>query len=219
MRTPSHAGRHPPEGRTHPRRQVFSHNGVPDGKALYRQVAALKDGLDVFITSWKNPDESMREVRFDDYIRDGVDAIVRVARDFSGADKVHAAGAQTFHTMHHGAADKCFVLSSSGHILGIVNPPVRPARRRYWAPTCTSLEAPCGAGRPDSDRIHQPRLTHFFISTGGTQNAHASCFDRTFTEPGHHRVSRKHGQQRVRTALGLQRLDYPAQAHHRGSGG
>ena len=45
MRTPSHAGRHPPEGRTHPRRQVFSHNGVPDGKVLYRQVAALKDGL------------------------------------------------------------------------------------------------------------------------------------------------------------------------------
>ena len=219
MRTPSHAGRHPPEGRTHPRRQVFSHNGVPDGKALYRQVAALKDGLDVFITSWKNPDESMREVRFDDYIRDGVDAIVRVARDFSGADKVHAAGAQTFHTMHHVAADKRFVLSSSGHILGIVNPPVRPARRRYWAPTCTSLEAPCGAARPDSDRIHQPRLNHFVISTGGTQNAHASCFDRTFTEPGHHRVSRKHGQQRVRTALGLQRLDYPAQAHHRGSGG
>ena len=132
MRTPSHAGRHPPEGRTHPRRQVFSHNGVPDGKALYRQVAALKDGLDVFITSWKNPDESMREVSFDDYIRDGVDAIVRVARDFSGADKVHAAGAQTFHTMHHVAADKRFVLSSSGHILGIVNPPVRPAKRRYW---------------------------------------------------------------------------------------
>src|SRR5690606_32087527 len=69
MRTPSHAGRHPPEGRTHPRRQVFSHNGVPDGKALYRQVAALKDGL------------SAR-----------VDAFVRVARDFSGADKVHAVG-------------------------------------------------------------------------------------------------------------------------------
>lgn len=45
MRTPSHAGRHPPEGRTHPRRQVFSHNGVPDGKAFFRQVAALKDGL------------------------------------------------------------------------------------------------------------------------------------------------------------------------------
>ena len=202
MRTPSQAGRHLPEGRTHPRRQVFSHNGVPDGKALYRQVAALKDGLsaradpfgvaapllhaqlawlmhpqelsermaslttdlwqlrwhsfhrsvglpspdpvqphaddprfadpvwtesptwdlvkvtpwinkfyvldlnpkksmvrylldqglDVFITSWKNPDESMRDVSFDDYIRDGVDAIVQVAREFSGADRVHAVG-------------------------------------------------------------------------------------------------------------------------------
>lgn len=45
MRAPSHAGRHPPEGRTHPRTRVFSHNGVPDGKLLYRQVAALKNSL------------------------------------------------------------------------------------------------------------------------------------------------------------------------------
>lgn len=450
MRTPSQAGRHLPEGRTHPRRQVFSHNGVPDGKALYRQVAALKDGLsaradpfgvaapllhaqlawlmhpqelsermaslttdlwqlrwhsfhrsvglpspdpvqphaddprfadpvwtesptwdlvkvtpwinkfyvldlhpkksmvrylldqgvDVFITSWKNPDESMRAVSFDDYIRDGVDAIVRVARDFSGADKVHAVGyciggtalaiymawaarhfgeeavpvrdwtllttLVDFHTpgdievfidegsvahltaqmqrkgyldgkdmassfrllrsnslvwhyvMHgwlYGEAPAPFdvlhwsmdttrmpyamhawylrelylnnrlIQPGALTVAGELVPPAPrstnaiPALATHRAPTCTSLEAPCGAARPDSDRIHQPRLTHFFISTGGTQNAHASCFDRTFTEPGHHRVSRKHGQQRVRTALGLQRLDYPAQAHHRGSGG
>ena len=39
--------------------------------------------------------------------------------------------AQTFHTMHHVAADKRFVLSSSGHILGIVNPPVKPPKRHY----------------------------------------------------------------------------------------
>ena len=59
-------------------------------KSMVRYL--LDQGLDVYITSWKNPDASMREVRFDDYIRDGVDAIVRVARDFSGADKVHAVG-------------------------------------------------------------------------------------------------------------------------------
>ncbi len=52
----------------------------------------LDQGLDVFITSWKNPDESMRGTRFDDYICDGVDAIVRVARDFTAAERVHAAG-------------------------------------------------------------------------------------------------------------------------------
>lgn len=33
--------------------------------------------------------------------------------------------------MHHVAADKRFVLSSSGHILGIVNPPVKPPKRHY----------------------------------------------------------------------------------------
>ncbi len=177
-------------------------------KSMVRYL--LDQGLDVYITSWKNPDASMREVRFDDYIRDGVDAIVRVARDFSGADKAHAVGyciggtalairstwrglhwnmdttrmpyamhawylrelyldnrliqpgaltvagesidlhairqplyavaaeddhiapwAQALRTLHHIAADKRFVLSSSGHILGIVNPPVRPAKRRY----------------------------------------------------------------------------------------
>ena len=450
MRTPSQAGRHPPEGRTHPRRQVFGHNGVPDGKALYRQVAALKDGLsaradpfgvaapllhaqlawlmhpqelsermaslttdlwqlrwhsfhrsvglpspdpvqphaddprfadpvwtesptwdlvkvtpwinkfyvldlhpkksmvrylldqgvDVFITSWKNPDESMRAVSFDDYIRDGVDAIVRVARDFSGADKVHAVGyciggtalaiymawaarhfgeeavpvrdwtllttLVDFHTpgdieafidegsvahltaqmqrkgyldgkdmassfrllrsnslvwhyvMHgwlYGEAPAPFdvlhwsmdttrmpyamhawylrelylnnrlIQPGALTVAGELVPPAPrstnaiPALATHRAPTCTSLEAQCGAARPDSDRIHQPRLNHFVISTGGTQNAHASCFDHRLTEPGRHRVSRNHGQQRVRTAPGLQRLDYPTQAHHRGPGG
>ena len=45
----------------------------------------LNHGFTVFITSWKNPDESMREVSFDDYIRDGVDeedfVAARKARD------------------------------------------------------------------------------------------------------------------------------------------
>jgi len=52
----------------------------------------LDQGLDVYITSWKNPDASMRDVRFDDYIVEGVHAIVETARALSGQSQVHAAG-------------------------------------------------------------------------------------------------------------------------------
>ena len=52
----------------------------------------LDQGLDVFITSWKNPDASIRDATFDDYLLDGVETIIRVAREFTGADKVHAVG-------------------------------------------------------------------------------------------------------------------------------
>ncbi len=59
-------------------------------KSMIRYL--LDQGLDVFITSWKNPDASMREVGFDDYLVDGVHAIVETARKFTGAKQVHAAG-------------------------------------------------------------------------------------------------------------------------------
>jgi polyhydroxyalkanoate synthase len=52
----------------------------------------LDQGLDVFITSWKNPDASMHDCSFDDYLTEGVQTIIDVARKFTGADKVHAAG-------------------------------------------------------------------------------------------------------------------------------
>jgi len=52
----------------------------------------LDQGLDVFITSWKNPDESMRDCTFDDYLTEGVAAIVDTARKFTGAEKVHGVG-------------------------------------------------------------------------------------------------------------------------------
>ncbi len=52
----------------------------------------LDQGLDVFITSWKNPDASMSEVTFDDYLLEGVHAAVEVACKLTGARKVHAVG-------------------------------------------------------------------------------------------------------------------------------
>ena len=58
-------------------------------KSMIRYL--LDQGLDVFITSWKNPDASMRDVTFDRYLEDGVHAIVETARRFTGASRVHAA--------------------------------------------------------------------------------------------------------------------------------
>ncbi|HMY50033.1 MAG TPA: class I poly(R)-hydroxyalkanoic acid synthase [Rhodocyclaceae bacterium] len=59
-------------------------------KSMIRYL--LDQGLDVFITSWKNPGEDMRDVRFDDYLTEGVHMLVETARAMSGADKVHAVG-------------------------------------------------------------------------------------------------------------------------------
>lgn len=52
----------------------------------------LDQGMDVYITSWKNPTADMRDVQFDDYLTDGIARIVEVARELSGAGKVHAVG-------------------------------------------------------------------------------------------------------------------------------
>ena len=66
---------------------------VLDLQAKKSLVKFLVDqGFDVFITSWKNPGADMRATSYDEYITDGVHEIVRVARELSGAEKVHAAG-------------------------------------------------------------------------------------------------------------------------------
>ncbi|MBI3144436.1 MAG: alpha/beta hydrolase, partial [Pseudogulbenkiania sp.] len=52
----------------------------------------LDQGLDVFITSWKNPGAAMSEVCFDDYLIEGIDTTVQIARQLSGAKQVHAIG-------------------------------------------------------------------------------------------------------------------------------
>ena len=50
-----------------------------------------------------------------------------------GAEDDHIAPwRQTFKTLNHVSGPKRFVLSSSGHILGIVNPPVDPPKRHFW---------------------------------------------------------------------------------------
>ncbi|WP_084187282.1 PHA/PHB synthase family protein [Andreprevotia chitinilytica] len=49
-------------------------------------------GFSVFMTSWKNPGEDERDVSFDDYVTDGIDRIVEVAKSVSGSDKVNLAG-------------------------------------------------------------------------------------------------------------------------------
>jgi polyhydroxyalkanoate synthase len=52
----------------------------------------VEQGFDVYITSWKNPDQSMKDVTFDDYLTEGIAKIVEVAKTVSGAPQVHAAG-------------------------------------------------------------------------------------------------------------------------------
>ncbi|MGL4605036.1 MAG: PHA/PHB synthase family protein [Iodobacter sp.] len=49
-------------------------------------------GFSVFITSWKNPDSSMSDVSFDDYLSEGVAQIIKVAQEISGSEKVHLLG-------------------------------------------------------------------------------------------------------------------------------
>ncbi len=59
-------------------------------KSMVRHL--LDQGFDVFITSWKNPGEEMRDVGFDAYLFEGIAAAIDVARGISGADRVNAAG-------------------------------------------------------------------------------------------------------------------------------
>ncbi len=59
-------------------------------KSMVRHLT--DQGFSVFITSWKNPDAGMAEVRFDDYLLEGVNEVVRVACDFCKVPRVHLVG-------------------------------------------------------------------------------------------------------------------------------
>ncbi|MBL8446954.1 MAG: DUF3141 domain-containing protein [Zoogloeaceae bacterium] len=52
----------------------------------------LDQGLDVFITSWRNPGPDQANLSFDDYLLRGIACIIHVAQQVSGSDKVHAIG-------------------------------------------------------------------------------------------------------------------------------
>lgn len=52
----------------------------------------LKQGFNVFITSWKNPDSQLRNISFEDYMFDGALKTIEVAKEICRVPKVHAAG-------------------------------------------------------------------------------------------------------------------------------
>jgi polyhydroxyalkanoate synthase len=52
----------------------------------------VRQGYNVFITSWNNPGSELRDLTFEDYLTDGIGKIVDVARSISGSPQVHAVG-------------------------------------------------------------------------------------------------------------------------------
>ena len=58
--------------------------------SLVRYLVA--SGFNVFMISWKNPGEDMRETSFDDYLFRGINESIRIAKEISRAEQVHAAG-------------------------------------------------------------------------------------------------------------------------------
>ena len=66
---------------------------ILDLTARKSMVKHLTDqGFSVFITSWKNPGEDLADIRFDDYLLEGVDEVVRVACEFCKVPQVHLVG-------------------------------------------------------------------------------------------------------------------------------
>jgi len=53
---------------------------------------AVEQGNNVFLVSWRNPDESLGAITWDDYVDTGVIKAIEVTRAISGADKVNAFG-------------------------------------------------------------------------------------------------------------------------------
>jgi polyhydroxyalkanoate synthase len=66
---------------------------ILDLTAKKSMVKHLTDqGFSVFITSWKNPGVDLADIRFDDYLLEGVNEVVRVATEFCKVPKVHLVG-------------------------------------------------------------------------------------------------------------------------------
>ncbi|WP_266096606.1 PHA/PHB synthase family protein [Rubrobacter marinus] len=52
----------------------------------------LDQGYQVFMTSWKNPDASLEDLQFEDYMTLGPLSVVDVIRDITGSEKVNPVG-------------------------------------------------------------------------------------------------------------------------------
>lgn len=61
----------------------------PDNSLIRYAVA---EGNRVFVVSWRNPDESVRHLGWDDYIELGAIQAIRVAQEISGQDKINTLG-------------------------------------------------------------------------------------------------------------------------------
>ncbi len=53
---------------------------------------AVSQGHRVFVVSWRNPDDEVKALTWDDYIEDGAIAAIRVVQAISGQDKINALG-------------------------------------------------------------------------------------------------------------------------------
>lgn len=53
---------------------------------------AVSEGHRVFVVSWRNPDESVKALTWDDYIEQGAVRAIRVVQEISGQDKINALG-------------------------------------------------------------------------------------------------------------------------------
>ncbi|MFC5478146.1 class I poly(R)-hydroxyalkanoic acid synthase [Massilia suwonensis] len=58
--------------------------------SLVRYV--VEQGNTVFMVSWRNPDKTMSNLTWDDYVERGAIEAIRITRDISGQDKVHVFG-------------------------------------------------------------------------------------------------------------------------------
>ncbi|MDR7297707.1 polyhydroxyalkanoate synthase [Pelomonas aquatica] len=61
----------------------------PDNSLIRYAVA---EGNRVFVVSWRNPDESVKHLTWDDYIEEGAIEALRVAQEISGQDKINTLG-------------------------------------------------------------------------------------------------------------------------------
>ncbi|HSO44618.1 MAG TPA: alpha/beta fold hydrolase [Rhodoferax sp.] len=66
---------------------------ILDMTAQKSMVKHLTDqGFSVFISSWKNPTSDMHDVRFDDYLQEGIHELVNVTAEFCKVPQVHLVG-------------------------------------------------------------------------------------------------------------------------------